>query len=131
MSDVTVEAPTEAPATPAKPKRKPAKKATSKPSKANGKPKAAKARATKGNRAPRTFDPAKLDAYGFRLGSIKSQAAALYKVGATLADVKEKLGSVQYNVLTELETKGFKINQKIVKGPNGRDVTIYKLMKGK
>jgi hypothetical protein len=121
------------PVKPAKAKRKLAKKA---PAKAKGakkaKGKAAKpVRKAKANRAPRTRDVSKLDAFGFRKGSIKSQAATMYQAGATLADVKDTLGSVQFNVLTELEAKGFTIKTKALKAGNGRKLTFYKVSKTK
>ena len=148
----------EAPKAPAKPEAKvratpkaPTKKAASGPAKGNGKhpakaaakapakapvkakgaakaaaPKGAKAKAPK---AERQRDPAKLDQFGFRKGSIKSQAAALYAKGkgATLAEVKDAVGSVQFNLLTELKNNGFKVETGEVKNDNGRMVTRYKL----
>lgn len=88
--------------------------------------KPAKAKAKK---AERTRDPAKLDAFGFRKGSIKSKAAAMYAKGkgATLAEVKEALGSVQFNLLTELEEGGFTVGRNEAKNYKGRAVTRYKL----
>jgi hypothetical protein len=134
----------EAPAAKPKPVKadKPAKKATangaSKPkAEAKAKPaaKAAPAKATakpaKGKaKAERKQDPAKLDAFGFRKESIKSKAAALYAKGkgATLADVKEALGSVQFNLLTELKEKGYEVEESEVKNTNGRMVTRYKIV---
>jgi hypothetical protein len=99
--------------------------------KANGKPKAKAApkAAPKGKvkaRAPRHRDPAKLDQFGYRKGSIRSKAAALYarKRGATLAEVKELVGSVQFNLLTEQRDRGNKIsNTKEVR--NNRTVKRY------
>jgi hypothetical protein len=137
---------TEAPAKPAKaPKaskpRKPAAKAAGKgngkaPVKAKGKAlakaaapaKPAKAKA-KTAKAERVRDPAKLDAFGFRKESIKSKAAAMYAKGkgATLAEVKEELGSVQFNLLTELQGKGHKVDKSEVKSASGRMITRYKL----
>jgi len=118
----------------AKAKAAPAKavKAAAKPAKAaTDKAKAAapaKAKA-KGKAVERTRDPAKLDQFGFRKGSIKANAAAMYatKNGATLGEVKEKVGSVQFNLLTELEEKGFKVEKSQVKGDGPRKVTRYKL----
>jgi hypothetical protein len=111
----------EAPAPKAKKSKPKAKKV-----KASGKasPKKAKAK-----RAPRTRDPAKLDEFGFRKGTIKSRAAAMYKKGATLSQVKDEVGSVQFNLLTELETNGFEIKKTTVKGVAGaRDSTKYKVL---
>lgn len=116
----------EAPATAPKPKKAKAKtkkaaaKAPAKKAKANGKEK-------KAERAPRTRDPAKLDEFGFRKGTIKSRAAAMYKKGATLAEVKDEVGSVQFNLLTELEKNGHTIKKTTIKGTGGRDATKYKV----
>lgn len=108
----------------AKPTSKPVKaKATA--SKTKGKAeKPAKARA-KGK--TRNLDPAKRDEYGLRLGSIKSKAAAMYagKKGATLGEVKDKLGSIQFNVLTQLEAKGHKVKRTEDKGETGRPITRF------
>lgn len=103
----------------AKAEAKPAKKA------AKGKTKAA---ATE--RKPREVNPATLDAFGFRKGTIKSNAAALYAKGkgATLAEVKEKLKSAQFNLLTEVETRGFTVEKNFVKNTNGRKVTRYHIV---
>ena len=94
----------------------PVKAAKATPAKAKGKAKAERQR-----------DPLKLDAFGFRKGSIKSKAAAMYAKGATLADVKEALGSVQFNLLTELEGRGFTVDKAEIKGANDRMVTRYKI----
>ncbi len=55
--------------------------------------------------------PAILDAWGIRAGTARSGAAALYArpEGASLAEVKAVVGSVQYNVLTDLKAKGYKV----------------------
>jgi hypothetical protein len=89
-------------------------------------PKAAKAKAKK---TERKRDPAKLDAFGFRKDSIKSKAAAMYAKGkgATLAEVKEVVGSVQFNLLTELTGNGHTVDKTEVKNAGGRMVTRYKL----
>jgi hypothetical protein len=132
-----------APAKPAKtPKAKTPRKAAAKANgKGNGKaavkaqgkkaapaatPKAAKG---KGKKAERQCDPAKLDAFGSRKESIKSKAAAMYAKGkgATLGEVKEALGSVQFNLLTELTERGHKVDKAEVKNASGRMVTRYKL----
>ena len=77
-----------------------------------------------------TVDQKKLDKFGFRVGSLKAQAVAMYSrsKGATLAQVKEALKSTQFNVLTELESKGFKIEREPVSGINNRKVTRYHLI---
>lgn len=91
---------------------------------AKGKPKAKAKRA-----APRVLDPAKLDQYGFRKGTLKSRAAAMYasKKGATLAEVKAALDSTQFNLLTQLEEQGFTVERTQVDGDGPRKVTRYKL----
>lgn len=85
---------------------------------------------TGAKRKPRTFDPDKLDQFGFRLGSKKSKAAAMYgsKNGATLAETKKALKSTQYNVLTELESKGYKIKRTPDSGDEDRKVTRFHLI---
>lgn len=130
------------PAKPAKkaPAAKTPRKATAKANgKGNGKAPvkaASKAKATaapaKGKakaKAARQVDMTKLDQFGFRKGSIKSQAAAMYAKGkgATLAEVREALGSVQFNLLTELEGNGFKVDKVPAKGETGRGVHRYKI----
>jgi hypothetical protein len=79
---------------------------------------------------PRNVDPAKLDRFGLRLNSLKSRAAALYaaKRGATLADVREAVGSTQFNVITELEGRGFKIQRDQVQGKGAKMATRYHLL---
>ncbi len=126
MSDEVevVEAPvTEAPK---KPRNKPARKATVK-AKGNGK---LKAKGKAKSRKARTVDPAKLDQFGFRKGSLKSKAAAMYaaKKGATLAQVKEALSSTQFNLLPEVEEKGFKVTKEPISGANDRKVTRYHIV---
>lgn len=54
-------------------------------------------------------DKTKKDEFGFRIGSLRSKAAALYKKGATLEEVTSKLGSVQYNILAKMEERGHKV----------------------
>lgn len=90
----------------------------------------AKANKPAQKRKPRTFDAAKLDQYGFRLGSKKSKAAAMYgsKHGATLSETKAKTGSTQYNVLTELEEKGYKIKRTVASSEDGRKSTRFHLV---
>lgn len=70
------------------------------------------------------------DKFGFRISSLKSKAAAMYtsKKGATLAEVKAALKSSQFNVLTELESKKFKINRtEVPNGTSKRLVTRYQV----
>lgn len=96
-----------------------AKAAPAKPAKAKGKA-----------AAEHKVDPDKVDAYGFRKGSIKSKAAAMYAKGkgATLNEVKVALGSVQFNLLNDVKEKGFKVETTEVKGHIGRMVTRYKIV---
>jgi len=99
-----------------------------KPAKAAKAEKPAKAKA-KAERKERTVDPAKLDKFGFRKGSIKSNAAAIYAKGkgATLAEVKEAVGSNQFNLLTEVEARGHTVLKTSVSGEGTRKVTRYKI----
>jgi outer membrane biosynthesis protein TonB len=96
----------------AKAAAKPAKKAkpAAKAAKPAKKAKAKSAKAAKPKK-PRQVNPETVDEFGLRKGSIKSKAAAMYsrKEGATLAEVKSKLGSVQYNVIKQLVAKGHKL----------------------
>ena len=115
------------PVTP-KPKRKYTRKAKKAPVKravkAKGKRKAKKAKSL---RAPRTRDVSTLDVFGFRKGSMRSDAAMMYRAGATLDEVKGVLGSIQYNVLTALAAKGFNVTEKVIKNDNKRKVIRYKV----
>ena len=83
--------------------------------------------ATKPAKAP--VEPVKAkpnaDVYGYLMGSLKSAAAALYasKGGATLAEVKDKTGSVQLNLLKDLEGRGFKVKRTKEPGAGSRQVT--------
>jgi hypothetical protein len=125
MSDESELVPVAADTPPPKP-HKAAKKARKATAKGNGK--AIKAKGMKGKaRKPRTVDPAKLDPFGFRKGSKKSKAAAMYasKKGATLSQVKDALKSTQYNLLTELEERGFKVTKEAISGDSDRKVTRY------
>lgn len=71
-----------------------------------------------------------IDEFGFRKGSLKSKAAAMYaaKDGATLAQVKAKLKSSQFNLLTELKQRKVKIQQTLVPGAGARKVTRYHIV---
>ncbi len=74
------------------------------------------------------------DQFGFRSGSLKSKAAAMYasKKGATLAEVKAALNSSQFNLLTELEArKGITIERTQVEGIGPRKVTRYRIVVAK
>lgn len=106
----------------AKPKveaKKPAKKAAAK---APVKAKAAKPKAVKKAAAEK-------DQYGLRKGSARSEAASMYarKNGATLAEVKERIGSVQLNVLNALKADGYAVTQEKITKKGERPVTRYYL----
>lgn len=136
MADVLpeVQTPT-APKAPAKAKGAAKPKVTAKaPVKAKTSPKAP-AKAAKAPEKAKAAKPkaaVKKDMYGFRDGSTKSKAVAMYarKSGATLAEVKEKLGSVQLNVLNALEEGGYEVERKTEKRDGARAVTRY-FLKGK
>lgn len=93
------------------------------------KPDAPKAKPIKGAAKPASTAKADVDAYGYRTGSLKAKAAAMYaaKGGATLAEVKAALGSVQLNLLKDLEGRGFTVTR--VKEPveGKRPITRYHL----
>jgi hypothetical protein len=102
---------------------------------APGKPKKAKAKAktkakSNGESKPRSIDLSKRDQFGFRLGTLKSRAAIMYagKGGATLEEVRLALKSTQFNLLTELEEKGFKIDRTPTTGENDRKITKYHIL---
>lgn len=123
-----VKAPKKAPAkkavkAKAKPEKaeKPAKKATA--AKAPDKAKAAKPKAEKKAKAEK-------DQWGLRKGSSKSEAAAMYarKNGATLDEVKDKIGSIQLNVLKELEAEGHKVEREKIERKGKRPLTRYRLI---
>ena len=108
-----------------KPKaEKPAKKAAAKPkaktAKGSEKTKAAKPKAEKKAKAEK-------DQFGLRKGSTRSEAAAMYarKSGATLEEVKIKVGSIQLNVLNELEANGFEVKKEKQERKGKRPVTRY------
>jgi hypothetical protein len=105
-----------------------------KPVKAASAPKAAKAAkvAAKPEKAPKAAPKAskaaaKLDQYGFREGSNKSKAIAMYarKGGATLDEVKDRIGSIQLNCLTKLEADGYTVEKEKEKHDGKRAVTRY------
>jgi len=144
MVDDTPVAPTELPgstpieAVPTRAKRARVGKANASPAAPEPAPKArpkAKAKAIKVAVKPmktakpkRHRDPNKLDEFGYRKGSTRSKAAHLYagKKGATLTEVKTKLGTgTQYNVLTELEGRGFKVRRATEKNRAGREITRF------
>jgi hypothetical protein len=67
------------------------------------------------------------DKFGLRKGSARSEAATMYarKSGATLAEVKERVGSIQLNVLTTLAKNGWEVDKDTEKRAGGRPVTRY------
>ena len=122
---------------------KPKPKASKRPVKATGKPKPKKAtgvarkaknapkrpaKAAKGKSKPKARAPkASLDAFGFRAGTARSKAVAMFarKGGATLAEIKKAVGSVQLNCLVALEAEGYKIVRKKEDGSGARTITRY------
>ena len=129
MSDVDAAA--EAPVK-AKPRKAAAKAngAGKAPAKVKAAPKAKKAasKAPKAKAKPRKAPDVALDAYGYREGSLKSKAMAMYasKQGATLAEVKAKLKVIQLNCLMALDGKrGYKIVRVKEEGPGPRKLTRY------
>lgn len=99
-------------------------KATAKAEKPVSKPPKVKAAPAKPRKA---VDLTKLDGFGFRLASLKSQAAAMFarKQGATLGEVRDALQSTQFNLLTQAKTRGFKVDEKLEDGNGNRRITRY------
>lgn len=89
-----------------------------------------KSKKDKGKKDAPAKKKAERDQFGFRKNSKRSEAAKLYstKKGATLNEIKEKTGSSQLNLLTELEGKGFKIERTKEKGKGKKEVTRYKIV---
>lgn len=105
-------------------------KAKAKPAAKKAAPKKAKSAQPKAKAKPRQANPDTVDEFGLRKGSIKSKAAAMYASakGATLAEVKAKLGSIQYNVLKQLRDKGFKVTEtEEVNKKTGRKASRFNL----
>jgi hypothetical protein len=104
---------------------------------AQRKPRARKAPPTSSTRkkkaSPTSSKPKKAktekDAWGLRKGSAKSKAASMYAraKGATLEEVKAAVGSVQLNVLNELEADGHKVVREKQTRKDKRPVIRYKL----
>ncbi|KAH0542914.1 hypothetical protein GP486_008606, partial [Trichoglossum hirsutum] len=67
------------------------------------------------------------DRFGLRKGSTRSQAAAMYarKSGATLEEVKESVGSIQLNVLKDLEKAGHEVRKEKQTRAGSRPATRY------
>ena len=53
--------------------------------------------------------PTTRDSFGLTKGSNTQKAATMFRKGATMADVKAKTGSNQYNVLAWLKKQGHEI----------------------
>lgn len=110
---------------------KPAKKAASKDkakAKAGKTAKAAEKSKAKATKPKAEAKPkAEKDQFGLRKGSAKSEAATLYarKSGATLEEVKERVGSIQLNVLKELEADGYEVRQEKQERKGKRPITRY------
>lgn len=107
-------------------------------SKANGKAKVAKAngKAAKAPKAPvkakRQRDLTNADTFGYTKDCLKSKACIMYSnkktKGATLAEVREALDSTQFNVLPEVEKRGWKVTRTKEPGEGNRKVTRYQII---
>jgi len=107
---------------------KPAVKAAPKAAKAAKTAPKATAKAAKAPDKAKVAKPkAETDAFGLRKGSAKSEAAAMYarKSGATLEEVKERVGSIQLNVLKGLEAEGYTVEKEKETREGQRPVTRY------
>jgi hypothetical protein len=69
-----------------------------------------------------------LDQFGFRCGSLRSQAAALYSQGATREYVTSQLGDPQLRVIAELEHKGFVIKKTRIRIGKSRPHIKYTIL---
>lgn len=90
-----------------------------------------KAKPVKTTKPVKAKPETKSDTYGYRVGSLKSKAAEMYssKKGATLEEVKTALGSVQLNLLKDLEQRNYKVKRLKEAGDGKRQVTRYFLSK--
>jgi hypothetical protein len=68
------------------------------------------------------------DKYGFEVGSLRSQAAALYEKGATRVQVKEVCGTNMLNVLELVREKGYKVKVQRVRVGKNRPHFKYTIM---
>lgn len=96
--------------------------------------KAKASKEVKVKKAPKSVtDKTEKDKFGLRKGSARSEAAAMYarKSGATLTEVKERVGSIQLNVLTTLAKNGWEVEKDAEKRAGGRPVTRYWLRAAK
>ena len=90
--------------------------------------KAKASKEAKAKKAPKSsMKSTEKDKFGLRKGSARSEAAAMYarKSGATLAEVEERVGSIQLNVLTALAKNGWEVEKDAEKRAGGRPVTRY------
>jgi len=113
---------------------KPVKKAAAKaPIRAKNAPKATVRAAKAPQKAkaarPKAESKVEKDIWGFRKGSAKSKAVAMYarKSGASLEEVKAVVGSIQLNVLNSLEADGAKVERVKEQREGQRPVTRYYL----
>lgn len=58
-----------------------------------------------------------LDQYGFRVGSERSKAAAIYSQGATRDDVIAQLGNPHMKVLSFVKLRGFTVKRERIRVP--------------
>jgi len=67
------------------------------------------------------------DEFGLLVGSVRSRAAALYarEEGATLKEVADEVGSIQFNVLTKLQKDGFEVTHTNEAGEKNRTVKRF------
>jgi len=65
------------------------------------------------------------DEFGFIAGSLKSKAAAMYKIGATRVAVEKATGYARLVVLHELELMGYVIHKKKVRIGKNRPHYLY------
>lgn len=101
-----------------------------KPRKAKKPKKAKEPKAVPANGGTKTKKPKReLDEFGLARGSVRSRAAALYarEGGATLQEVAQEVGIIQFNVLTKLKKDGFEITATKEAGEKNRTVSRYYL----
>lgn len=70
------------------------------------------------------------DEFGFIAGSLKSRAAAMYRLGATRLQVFEALNDPCLNVLAELESMGYTVTRKKVRVGKNRPHFKYTIVGG-
>jgi hypothetical protein len=97
---------------------------------ANGKARPLKGKKIKAKAKTAKTNSKLVDSFGFRKGSLKSRAAAMYasKRGATLNEIKTKLKSTQFNVLNQLRKQGYKVKKAKEKGVANRQATRYSVV---